>query len=140
MIIQKYNITLQTVKEADAELIIAFRTDDKRSRFISSTNADVAKQKEWIRDYMTRELDNKEFYFIATDDKGERFATYRIYNMEDDLCEIGSWISKPSYDDVANVIKVDIMMKEFAFENLNYNKIKFEVKKILLKKKKLLCT
>jgi len=129
MIIEKYNIILKTVEEEDAELIIAFRTDRKKSRFISSTNNDIELQKEWIRNYKKKEKENKEFYFIAIDESGEKYATYRVYNIEQDICEIGSWVSKPGYANANNSIKVDIIMKEFVFEFLGYEKLKFEVNK-----------
>lgn len=129
MIFEKYNIKLSTVKEEDALFIIALRTDLMRSRFIYSTNSDVELQKEWIRSYKKREAVKEEFYFIATDENGERFATYRVYNFEDDICEIGSWVSKPNYNNAVNSIKVDIIMKEFVFETLQFEQLKFEVNK-----------
>ncbi|MDY0933038.1 GNAT family N-acetyltransferase [Chryseobacterium sp. CFBP8996] len=129
MIIEKYSIKLHTVEEEDALFIINLRTDLKRSRFISSTNSDVELQKEWIRNYKIREGKNIEFYFIATDENGEKFATYRVYNFEDDICEIGSWISKPKYNNAVNSIKVDIIMKEFVFETLQFPQLRFEVNK-----------
>lgn len=129
MTIEKYNIKLQTVEEDDAEFIIALRTDGMRSRFISTTSSDIELQKEWIRNYKIKEKNKTEFYFIAIDENNEKFATYRLYNIEDDICEIGSWVSKPDYTNINNSIKVDIIMKEFAFHSLGYHKVRFEINK-----------
>lgn len=129
MVIKKYNIILQPVEENDAEFIISLRTDPKKSRFISVTQNDVDKQKDWIRAYKIKEENEAEFYFIATDENNVKFATYRLYNIEDDICEIGSWVSKPDYDNAINSIKVDIIMKEFVFDNLGYDQLRFEVNK-----------
>jgi len=129
MNIDRYNIRLQTVEEEDAEDIVRFRTDEKRSRFISATNNDIELQKEWIKKYKEREKNNEEFYFIAIDENGEKFATYRVYNIEKNICEIGSWVSKPEYKNAVNSIKVDILMKEFVFLNLGYQQLRFEVNK-----------
>lgn len=129
MTIKKYNIILKPVEEEDAEFIIKLRTDDKKSRFISKTNDDIELQKEWIRSYKKREAVKEEFYFIAVDNNEEKFATYRIYDIGDDICEIGSWVSKPGYSNVNNSLKVDIIIKEFVFETLGYNQLKFVVNK-----------
>lgn len=129
MILKKYDIILQTVEEEDAELIIEFRTNEIKSRFISKTNTSIANQKQWIKNYKEREKSNQEYYFIGIDENNEKFATYRIYDLEKNLCEIGSWVSKPNYSNSINSIKVDIIMKEFAFENLGFEQVKFEVRK-----------
>lgn len=129
MKIEKYGIKLNSVEIEDAEFIIILRTDNKKSRYISSTGSDIDLQKKWIKDYKQREAQNKEYYFIAIDENGEKFATYRVYNIEDDICEIGSWVSKPGYQNANNSIKVDLIMKEFVFEILKYSKVRFEVNK-----------
>lgn len=129
MIIENYGIRLRSVEIADAEFIVNARTDEKRSRFISTTNPDIEKQQEWIKSYKVREIQGTEYYFIAEDEEGESFATYRIYDITNDTCEIGSWVTLPGYTKSLNAIKVDIMMKEFAFEDLGFDQIKFEVRK-----------
>ena len=129
MKIEKYGIKLQSVDVDDAEFIILIRTDTRKSRYISSTGADIDLQIQWIKDYKEREAQNKEYYFIAIDENDEKFATYRVYNIEDDICEIGSWVSKPGYENANNSIKVDLIMKEFVFETLKYSKLRFEVNK-----------
>lgn len=128
-IIEKYGIKLVPVEIEDAALIIEMRTDEKKSRYISHTNFDVEEQVKWIRSYKERELEGKEYYFIAIDDHNNKFSTYRIYNIEEDIVEIGSWVTKPGYQYPQNSIKVDLIMKEFVFEALGFNQLKFEVHK-----------
>lgn len=125
----KHNIKLRLVEESDANFIIHLRTDLAKSKFISSTDSNLEKQREWIREYKKREKIGEEYYFIAIDENNEEFATYRIYNKSMNSIEIGSFISKPSYNISINIIKVDVMIKEFVFVSLGYNKLNFEVRK-----------
>ena len=117
------------VEEADADFIVEIRTDISKSRFISETNSDVEKQKLWIREYKKREKTGEEFYFIAIDENEVEFATYRLYDKSKDTVEIGSFVSKPFYDNPINVIKVDVILKAYVFEELGFSNLKFEVRK-----------
>ncbi|OPC00341.1 hypothetical protein BAS09_16790 [Elizabethkingia ursingii] len=128
-VIEKYGIKLIPVDTEDARLIIDMRTDEKKSKYISSTNTDVEEQIKWIRSYKEREQKGKEYYFIAIDNEDNKFSTYRIYNIEDDIAEIGSWITKSGYQHPQNSIKVDLIMKEFVFDVLGFNHLRFEVRK-----------
>ena len=127
--INKYNINLRLVEETDADFIIGIRTDASKSRFISETNLDVEKQKFWIREYKKREKVGEEFYLIAIDEDGVEFATYRLYDKRENSIEIGSFVSKPLYNNPINVIKVDVILKAYVFEELGFNNLKFEVRK-----------
>nr|WP_314494023.1 GNAT family N-acetyltransferase [uncultured Chryseobacterium sp.] len=129
MIIEKYSIKLKTVEEEDAELILDLLTDAHTSEFLSSTANDLELQKEWIKAYKHREKNGKEYYFSAIDEKNEKFATYRVYNLKKDICEIGSWVSKPGYSNATNYIKVYILVKDFVFRHLNYHQFTFVVHK-----------
>lgn len=128
-VLSNYNIKLRLVEETDSSFIIALRTDSLKSRFISPTDLDIEKQKAWIREYKEREKKGNEFYFVAVDQDNIEFATYRIYNKSENSIEIGSFVSKPLYNKPINVIKVDIILKEFVFSSLGYNQLNFEVRK-----------
>lgn len=129
MEIEKYGIKLVPVVPSDASFIIDLRTDIKKSRFISSTDADLQQQIDWINGYKERESKGEEYYFIGIDENSERFATYRIYNIKHGQAEIGSWVTKPGYSKAQNSIKMDIIMKEFVFEVLGFSKLNFEVRR-----------
>jgi RimJ/RimL family protein N-acetyltransferase len=120
---------LRLIEENDAEFIVDIRTDINKSKFISSTDSNIEKQKQWIRNYKKRETINKEFYFIAIDENDEKFATYRLYNISNDSIEVGSFVSKPFYKIALNVIKVDVILKSYVFETLGYDSLNFEVRK-----------
>lgn len=120
---------MRLIEENDAEFIVDIRTDINKSKFISSTDSNIEKQKQWIRNYKKRETINKEFYFIAIDENDEKFATYRLYNISNDSIEVGSFVSKPFYKIALNVIKVDVILKSYVFETLGYDSLNFEVRK-----------
>jgi RimJ/RimL family protein N-acetyltransferase len=128
-LVSKYNISLRLVEESDADFIVKIRTDDLNSRYISTTSFDVEKQKLWIREYQNREKAGEELYLIAEDESKNDFATYRLYNKIENSIEIGSFVSKPNYDNALNVIKVDIILKSYVFYELGLEKIRFEVRK-----------
>lgn len=128
MEIDKYGIKLVTVTPADAAFIIEARTDPKKSRFISSTNINLESQINWINEYKKRESRGEEYYFIGIDESGERFGTYRIYNIMNGVPVIGSWVTKPGYSKAQNSIKMDIIMKEFVFEVLKFSALNFDVR------------
>jgi hypothetical protein len=118
IVIEKYGIILRTVQEDDAEYIVSLRTSERLSRYISLTSSDVEKQRAWIRDYMEREKNGLEYYFLCVDRNENRFGTYRIYNIQPGSFVCGSWIFNESApNDFA--IKTEILAKEFAFEKTN---------------------
>ncbi len=120
---------MRLVEESDAEFIVDIRTDSSKSKFISFTNSNIEEQKKWIREYKNREKAEEEFYYIAIDENDEKFATYRLYNKNNNSIEVGSFVSKPFYKIALNVIKVDVILKTYVFEVLGYNSLNFEVRK-----------
>ena len=57
------NVNLRLVNESDAEFIINLRI--KRGEFLSQTDPDIKKQKDWISQYKIRENNKKEYYLIT---------------------------------------------------------------------------
>ena len=125
----KYGITLRLVEESDSDFIVKIRTDIRKARFISETNSIVLEQKKWIKAYKTREILCEEYYIIAIDEDNEKFATYRLYNKTEASIEIGSFVSCPEYNNPINIIKVDVLLKEYVFEALGFVTLNFEVRK-----------
>jgi hypothetical protein len=129
IILNRYNIKFRFVEELDAGFLLKLRTNLEKSKFISKTINDIELQREWIRAYKDREKKQEEYYFIAIDENNIDFATYRLYNREENSIEVGSFISIPEYNNPINVIKVDVIMKTFVFEELGFKELKFEVRK-----------
>lgn len=128
--IEKYGIVLRPVEIEDAEFIVKLRTHKNKSIFISKSSSEVDKQREWINSYKRREKEGKEYYFIGLNTSKESFATYRIYNIEKNSIEIGSWISDPDYPSYSlDPVKLDVLVKEYVFNKLGYEELKFEVRK-----------
>jgi len=130
--IKKYNIKLRLVDISDASFILKLRGNEKLSQFLSRTSKKLADQERWIQEYKIREAQKLEYYFIAIDEEGNRLGTTRIYNIEANSFETGSWLfSEDAPSGVA--IKSDIIGREFGFENLGLDFCKFEVRKANVK-------
>lgn len=125
--IERYGIVLRGVTEEDAAFIVKLRTDESLGRFLSHTSPDIEKQKEWIRGYEMREAEDREFYFIC-EYQGKVYGTTRIYNIEDDCFEVGSWLFTPHTPSGVSVL-ADIIAREFAFDKFGFDKCRFEVRK-----------
>jgi len=128
MTIEKSNIKLSLIEEADAEFILSLRLNERLQRYISKTGSDLSLQIAWIRDYKIRERKGEEYYFKCQDLDGNDLGTTRIYNFRGDTFELGSWIFAPSAG--SNAIIADILTKEYAFENLGFNFCTFDVRKL----------
>ncbi|HAX3032128.1 TPA: GNAT family N-acetyltransferase [Escherichia albertii] len=89
-IVDGNNLFFTNASEDDAEFIVNLRNDEKKSRYISKTDSNINKQKEWLQKYS---LDNSQAYFIIRD-SNERVGTVRIYDQKEDSFCWGSWILK----------------------------------------------
>jgi len=127
--INKLGIYLRLVELTDAEFILSLRTNPDLSRFLSYTPNDIEKQRNWIAQYKTKEEKNEEFYYIAGISDKKLLGTSRIYNIDKESFEIGSWLfSADTPDGIA--IKTDIICRQMAFEGLNASFCRFEVRKM----------
>ena len=57
----RYGVDTRLVVESDAEFILSLRTDTFLTRFIHSTENNLEKQIEWIRNYKEREKEGREY-------------------------------------------------------------------------------
>lgn len=131
---KKYGIEVRLVEERDASFILSLRTDDKLSRFINHTDSDENTQRQWIRDYKTREAEGKEYYFIYSKD-GVPFGLNRIYNINGEKCTGGSWLCK-SGTPVEQAIPTSLIFRDIMFDILDLKEDNFEVRKGNLKVQK----
>lgn len=125
--ISKYGVSLRLVTPEDAEFIVKLRTAENATH-ISRTSSSVEDQQKWLIAYKEREIESKEFYFVVEDESGTPWGTTRIYNIEENSFETGSWIFlKGTPAGIA--IKGDILGRDFAFKLLQVGMCKFEVRK-----------
>ncbi len=113
--IERYGLFVRFVNESDSEFIVNLRTDSQRGQFISSTDASIEKQREWIRDYKKRELQGTDYYFMFESPKGNRLGVSRIYEIKKETFQTGSWVFKKDAPFGAAVLG-DIICHEIAFE------------------------
>lgn len=113
---EMYDVSFRFVTEDDAEFILKLRTDPKKSRYITHTDYDVEKQRNWIRLYKAKEKEGLEYYFFITCGNTPT-GVIRIYDIHDGQFEIGSIVM---IDDapIHCVLATTIMAKEIAFEVL----------------------
>lgn len=129
MRLETKNLYLDLVEEEDAEFILKLRRNPELNEYISDTDTNLEKQKEWIKSYKKKEKESKEFYFIVKKrNELTPCGTVRIYNINGGIATWGSFIlskERPngaSYEVVLETIK-------FAFEKLNLKKILLDVRK-----------
>lgn len=123
--ITKYGVHCRLVNENDASFILKLRSDEKRSRYIHSTDNDVESQINWIRDYKIRESNGVEYYFIYEVD-GVPFGVNRIYDMHDDHCTEGSWVCLP-LEDSSKTIASALIIRDIIFEYFQFDYDLFNV-------------
>lgn len=128
MILELKSIRLRFVEESDAGFILSLRSDEKLNKYLSSIDADLNAQIEWIRKYKEDEKAKKQFYFIIERLNGIPCGTFRIYDLKEEYFTLGSWILNEDKTRYA-VFESIILASKFGFEELGYKKYKFDVKK-----------
>ena len=119
--IEKYGLFARFVNESDAEFIIKLRTDPILGKWIHSTDSDLDKQKEWIRNYKERERKGEDYYFIFYKNDVPA-GLNRLYHIHGTTFTTGSWVFRPDIP-FECCIAASIIVRELAFETLN---MKFE--------------
>jgi len=85
------NIVLRNVRIKDAEFILSLRLDPQKGGYLSPVEADVEKQREWIRTYLRSK---GQAYFLICDLAMRPLGTVRIYDAIGESFSWGSWILK----------------------------------------------
>lgn len=123
-------INLKSVETSDAEFILKLRQKKELNQFISSTSVNLEDQKKWIENYLKRELDKKEFYFIVKNKENQSCGTVRIYNInnEKEECTWGSFMLDKSRPDGASYETINLSL-DYAFKALGIKKVLLDVRK-----------
>ncbi len=122
-----YGVHVRLVVEEDAPFILKLRTDEKLSRFLHSTDADIEKQVAWIRSYKERERQGLDYYFIYSVN-GVPFGVNRIYDITEKQGTAGSWICRPGTD-VEHSVASLLILRDILFETLELEFDVFDVRK-----------
>jgi len=128
---QKYGLKVRLVNENDAKKIIQLRTNAVLSQHIHKTDANIDKQKQYIRDYKTKELNGKEYYFAFLDfESADPIGFYRLHSIDyqKKTFTIGSWIFERNVLERLPII-ADILSKSFGFIQLNLDTCYFDVRR-----------
>lgn len=84
-------VILRNVQVEDAEFILSLRLDPEKGGYLSPVEADVEKQRDWIRNYLRSK---GQAYFLICDLALRPLGTVRIYDAIGDSFSWGSWILK----------------------------------------------
>lgn len=122
------NINLRTVEIEDAEFIYEMRQDQVKTRYLSKVTGTVESQKEWIKNYKKREIEEKEFYFLIESKSKEKLGLVRMYDFQDNSFCWGSWLIKENAPKTT-AIESALQIYEFGFYKFGFEKSHFDVRK-----------
>jgi RimJ/RimL family protein N-acetyltransferase len=90
-----HGFVLRPIQLHDAALIVELRSDPERARFLNPVSADIATQRAYLADYLTRPGD---LYFVV-DRRGtaEAEGLIALYDVDPVArqAEVGRWIIRP---------------------------------------------
>ena len=118
------NLRFRRVDVNDAAFILNLRLDEKKSRHLSSTSADLAQQIKWLESCVQ---DDSQIYFIIENKLAEQFGTVRLYDRREDSFCWGSWILKEGCP-AGFSVESALIVYEFAL-SLGFSRAHFDVRK-----------
>ncbi|WP_019671974.1 GNAT family N-acetyltransferase [Psychrobacter lutiphocae] len=124
-------IYLRLLTEDDAEFVCQLRGDDKLNTFISKTDVDIEVQRQWIKNYKSREQNKKEYYFIICRvDDNRPVGTVRLYDFKEEPKSFcwGSWILNNNKTKYA-AVESALLVYEMGFDKLGFDQSHFDVMK-----------
>ncbi|MBI3728021.1 MAG: GNAT family N-acetyltransferase [Burkholderiales bacterium] len=119
-----HKLIMRNATVADASYIVALRTDEQKSRFISTTSVDVKPQEQWLEKYA---CDDKQIYFIIQNMEGGDIGTVRLYDQQADSFCWGSWIIQAGSANSSS-IESALMVYHYALA-LGFQSAHFDVRK-----------
>lgn len=126
---ERYGLYVRLVREEDAEFIVRLRTNERNARYIHATSTSISDQKEWIRNYKSREARGEDYYFIFYY-KDVPVGLIRIYdiNTEKKSVTAGSWVCEPDLPMQVPIL-ILIICREIMFEEIGAELDHFDVRK-----------
>lgn len=119
-------LSLRLVEEADAEMIVRLRNDERLSAYLSSVPNDVERQRCWITDYKKREQRGEEFYYVIII-ADMPCGLVRLYDFAGDSFVWGSLVIE--HDNVLNIIEVITLVYRVGFEYLGFARARLNVRR-----------
>ena len=116
--LDRYGLHVRLVREEDAEFVVEMRTNPQNARFIHDTNPSIENQRAWIRQYMEREKEGEEYYFIFFDGN-KPVGLYRLYSIHDLTYTGGSWICADNIP-FEQAVATAVITREIAFEIIGF--------------------
>ena len=123
--IQGRTLIFRDAKQEDAAFILDLRTDSQKSRYLSTTDADLEKQQNWLNHY-TEQTDQA--YFVIESLQGEPLGTVRLYDAQEHSFCWGSWILKEGAPQTSS-IESALMVYAYAIDYLKFQAAHFDVRK-----------
>ncbi len=124
-----YGYHFRLVEIEDAEFILSLRSNEKLSRHINTTSAELDEQINWLKEYKVREKNGEDFYILCLkEDKETKQGVVRIYNINGTEFEIGSWVFKSDADPNVAIL-ADLFTFSLAYEQLNLKTCNASVRK-----------
>ncbi len=118
------NLVFRDARVDDADFILALRTKGKAGKFLSSTENDIEKQKQWLLKYAN---DDTQAYFIIQNKHGENVGTVRLYDQEGDSFCWGSWIL---LDGIPSTYSIESALIIYSYAALlGFKRSHFDVRK-----------
>lgn len=135
MELKSSTIQLRLADELDAEFILSLRTNESYNKYLSKTEDDLVKQREWLVDYKILEKLGQEFYFIIQRNSDSLpIGTVRIYDFidkNDSFCW-GSWILNENKTRYA-ALECALLIYDYAFLELGFKRCHMNIRKDNLK-------
>ena len=128
MIIYGKNINMRTVELSDVEFIFNMRQNESKTKYLSQVNGTIEDQKIWIKNYLQREDEKQEFYFVIESKISEKLGLVRMYDFRDNSFCWGSWLIKEDAPKTT-AIESALQIYEFGFYSLGFEKSHFDVRK-----------
>ncbi len=116
-------LTFRDANVADARFILSLRTDEKKSRYLSSVSNDLGAQEAWLESYETK---TDQAYFII-EYQDQSIGTVRLYDAKKDSFCWGSWILKEGRPSTA-AMESALMVYSYAVNDLGFNSAHFDVR------------
>jgi RimJ/RimL family protein N-acetyltransferase len=113
------NLYLKEVQLTDTNYILKLRTDKNLSKYLNKTKNSKIDQKKWLKDYLIRRKEKKEFYFIFQLKNKKNLGFARIIYLKKNLFHFGGWILEKNKKPWIS-LECCLAIYEYGFNILKY--------------------